>query len=305
MRNVRILLPLWISVLTLVCQQAALAAEEKPAAKEPAAISVKVTGKGRPMILIPGLGCGGNVWDDTVAHFKDRYQCHVLTLAGFAGNPPISQPILLKVHDAIVAYIDEKKLDHPVIVGHSMGGCMAFWVAETAPDKVGPIIAVDGAPFFPALWDRTATVESSMNFAEQMRKLYFGQTPEEFAAAFRGFLSTMITNPKNLDMVCTTALKSDPKTVGQAAYELMLTDLRGQVKVIKSPVLLIGATGQIDDPNVVATVKANYEAQVAPIATHKVVFAPKAKHFIQLDDPEFFYKEVDAFLKEADAKKGK
>ena len=49
--------------------------------------AVKVTGTGQPMILIPGLACSGEVWDSTVAHFKDRCECHVLTLAGFAGQP--------------------------------------------------------------------------------------------------------------------------------------------------------------------------------------------------------------------------
>src|SRR5206468_2702470 len=51
--------------------------------------AVKVTGSGKPMILIPGLACSGDVWDSTVAHFKDRYECHVLTLAGFAGQPAL------------------------------------------------------------------------------------------------------------------------------------------------------------------------------------------------------------------------
>lgn len=51
--------------------------------------AVKVTGTGKPMILIPGLSCSGEVWDGTVARFKDRFECHVLTLAGFAGQPPL------------------------------------------------------------------------------------------------------------------------------------------------------------------------------------------------------------------------
>jgi len=38
------------------------------------------------MILIPGLSCPGDVWDETVAHYKDRYQMHVLSLAGFRGR---------------------------------------------------------------------------------------------------------------------------------------------------------------------------------------------------------------------------
>jgi N-formylmaleamate deformylase len=35
--------------------------------------AVEVIGNGRPMLLIPGLTCGGDVWKTTVDHFKDRY----------------------------------------------------------------------------------------------------------------------------------------------------------------------------------------------------------------------------------------
>ena len=45
----------------------------------------------------------------------------------------------------------------------------------------------------------------------------------------------------------------------------------------------------------------NYRVQVATIPKHKVVFAPKARHFIQLDEPEFLFQEMEAFLKEANA----
>src|SRR5690348_3377646 len=87
---------------------------------------VEVVGHGPPMILIPGLGCSGDVWKETVAHFQDRYECHVLTLAGFAGEKPIDPPILSTVRDGILQYIREKKLGKPTIVGHSIGGFLAF-----------------------------------------------------------------------------------------------------------------------------------------------------------------------------------
>src|SRR5580658_5061967 len=86
-----------------------------------------VTGSGPPMILIPGLASGGNVWDGTVAHFKDHYQCHVLTLAGFGGQPALDGPFLEKVRDGIVKYIQEQKLNHPILIGHSLGGMMVYW----------------------------------------------------------------------------------------------------------------------------------------------------------------------------------
>jgi len=70
---------------------------------QPAPFSVKITGTGRPMILIPGLLSSGDVWSTTVDRYKDRYECHVLTLAGFAGQPAIDappQPRLKRLGDA-------------------------------------------------------------------------------------------------------------------------------------------------------------------------------------------------------------
>ena len=38
------------------------------AAAAPRAFSVEVTGHGAPIVLIPGLSCGGDVWRATVDH---------------------------------------------------------------------------------------------------------------------------------------------------------------------------------------------------------------------------------------------
>jgi pimeloyl-ACP methyl ester carboxylesterase len=247
------------------------------------------------MILIPGLSCGGDVWDGTVKHFKGKYQCHVLTLAGFAGQPAISGPILGHVIADLKKYINDQKLDHPIIIGHSLGGLLAFTLASSEPQQVGPVIAVDGLPFISVLFSPMATAETSRPFAEQYRAMYNSQTPEAFAAANRRALESMITDPKNIEVVDATSKKSDPKAVGEALYEDMITDMRPRVKLIQSPVLLIGST-QASPAG-----EALYRDEVATISNHTVVFAPNSKHFVQLDQPEFFYAQVESFLKTADA----
>jgi pimeloyl-ACP methyl ester carboxylesterase len=281
-----------LAVLACVVQQQDLFAGE------PVPFKAVVTGFGPPMILIPGLACGGNVWDGTVAHFKGRYQCHVLTLAGFAGQPPMDGAFLGKVRDGIVKYIREQKLNHPVIIGHSLGGMMAFWVAETAPAEVGPIISVDGVPFFPALMDATATRESTLPMAEQFHSMYAGMTAEQFIDNNHQFLSTMITASSNVDKVASLGDKSDPKAVGQAFYDLVTTDLRPGLKSIQAPVLLIGSDALAPDESTKAATQQAYSAEIATVPHHKLVFAPTARHFIQLDDPDFFYHETETFLKE-------
>lgn len=53
-----------------------------------APFSIKTTGTGPAMILVPGLSSSGDVWRTAIEHYRSRYTCHVLTLAGFADGPP-------------------------------------------------------------------------------------------------------------------------------------------------------------------------------------------------------------------------
>ena len=61
------------------------------------AFAVQKHGHGPAVILIPGLTCGGEVWDETVRRLQDRYELHVLTLSGFAGRPARPGPLLPRV----------------------------------------------------------------------------------------------------------------------------------------------------------------------------------------------------------------
>lgn len=253
------------------------------------------------MLLIPGLSCAGQVWDGTVAHFEDRYQCHVFTLAGFGGQPAVAAaeegPMLEKVRDALATYIRDQNLHHPILTGHSLGAFMSFWIAAQYPDLVGPVIAVDGVPFFPALANPKTSAEAMRPMAKQMQAMRKSQTPEQAAFGLRLFLRPMLTQESDFEAVSAWSVKSDPKAVGQALYDLMTMDLRPQVASIRAPVLLLGATAQAGTAEQQKSLQDAYRAQVAAIPHHEVVFAPAARHFIQYDEPEFLFREMERFLK--------
>jgi N-formylmaleamate deformylase len=124
-------------------------------------------------------------------------------------------------------------------------------------------------------------------------------TQEQFIAGNHQFLAAMITAPEDVAKVASLGDKSDPKAVGQAFYDLVTTDLRPNLKSIQTPVLLIGSASSATNDTMRADIQKTYAAQIETVPHRKLVFAPKARHFIQLDEPEFFYKEVEAFLKEA------
>jgi pimeloyl-ACP methyl ester carboxylesterase len=277
---------------------------EPPCPRRTAAFTVTVTGIGnRPMILIPGLLSSGQVWDGVVHHFSSRYRLHVLTIAGFAGVPPVGGALLPRVRDELVAYIRANGLDQPVLVGHSLGGFLALWVASTAPDAIGPVVLVDGVPFQPALSDPAATAAGMEPLAERMRAMYRSMSPQQIGQQSGTALARMISDPAKIATVAAWAGRSDGGAVGQALYELMTTDLREEVRKIRSDVLLVAAVKRVASmPERLGAALGAYEGQVAGVPRHQVVAAREALHFVMLDDAPFLLASMDEFLARASSR---
>ena len=260
--------------------------------------SVKVVGQGRPVILIPGLGCDGSVWDATVARLKTRYRCHVLTLAGFAGKPAVPGPVLGPVRDEIIAYVKAKHLDHPAVVGHSLGGFMVFSLAAKEPTLFGPLVAVDGVPWLTVLMNPAATMESAKAIGPMLEKQMSGGTREAFQKGVHAALAGQISSARQVEGVYATAKLSDPTTVGAAMREMITTDLRPEVARIESPVLLFAAGENAKTPEARGMLVKAYHDQIATIPHARLLFVPHARHFVMLDSPDLFLRETEAFLKE-------
>jgi pimeloyl-ACP methyl ester carboxylesterase len=243
----------------------------------PKSFVAKVTGSGRPVIFIPGLGCPGEMWDGTIDKLHG-VQAHVLTLAGFAGRPPVKPPLAATVRKELVRYIRGNKLDKPILVGHSMGGTIAYWVAETAPDLIGGAIVVDAGP---ALSDTDpATARALRNMWAQAGD---DELPEQVKTAYSG----MVADPAHIAPFIDAIAKSDRQTMGDSIFELVKTDLRPQLAQIHAPLLLVLADGGYGSL---------YRTQIAAVPNHDVVVVPKTKHFVMLDAPDALAKLVDQFV---------
>jgi pimeloyl-ACP methyl ester carboxylesterase len=264
---------------------------------DPRLFSAEVSGEGPAMILIPGLASSGAVWDETVAHYREHYTCHVLTLAGFAGAPPSGRvPFLEAVRDDLIAYIKDEGLEKPVLVGHSLGGFLSLWVAATEPGLVGQLVIVDSLPFLGAAQAPTATPETMKPQAEAMLTMMQGMTQDQFRRQQAQILPTMITDPEDVATALATGGASDPATVARAMYELLTTDLRTHVAHITAPTLVIGTWVAYEAYATREQVAQNFAAQYDAMPDARVTLSDTARHFVMYDDLPGMLREMDAFL---------
>lgn len=253
---------------------------------------VSVAGAGRPVIFIPGLGCAGRIWDETLAHLGGRVEAHVLALSGFAGRPPIAEPLLPAVRDELIGYIASRRLEKPIVVGHSLGGFIAYWVAEAAPDALGGLFIVDQAPSILGLAD-AAMAERARVEIEALAKRFEAMTPEAFAPAIAQFLAADTTRPEDAERIGAMARRSDARTVAESLRTLFFTDLRPELAKIRAPVRVLVAGADEWSRGVLDS---GWRAELAPIPSHELVVVDGARHYVMLDQPAAFFAALDEFL---------
>lgn len=268
------------------------------ASAAPSAFQVKVAGTGAPLILIPGLGSSGEVWDATVARYcgDGKYQCHVLTLAGFAGVPAIEGPLLPAVEQQLSDYIAAQKFKNPVVIGHSLGGFIGLKLAADHPSQVGRLIIVDSLPALGATQIPSATSAQLKEMGESMRSRMMTQDAATAAAAQQQILRTMVTKQEDIDRIAAWGKRSDRVTVINAMADLMSEDLRQNVSRIKAPTLVLGSWIAYKDYGTKPVFEQTYKTQYQQLAGVKVELSDTARHFIMYDDPAWMYDRIDQFL---------
>jgi len=262
--------------------------------------TVTVQGAGRPVILIPGLACSAEVWTETAEHLNAKgFQTHAITIAGFGGTKPVqSEHLLSDVRDDIATYVQQSHLEHPVIVGHSLGGFLALWFAARNPELAGKVVSVDGLPFLVAVWNPNSTQDDARTLAGTIREKMLTAGLADYQAQARQTIESMVTSSANRERELKVDLSSDRATAAQAMSEMMSTDLRPEVAKISAPVLLLGSW--IAYKSYGAThdgVLAAYDSQLKGARKVNIMLSDTSRHFIQLDAPEWFYRQLDEFLK--------
>jgi pimeloyl-ACP methyl ester carboxylesterase len=263
------------------------------------------------MILIPGLASSGETWKTTVARYRDRYECHVLTLAGFAGVPPIAEPLLASVRAELVDYIRDRHLDRPIIVGHSLGGSLALAVAADHPEAVGPLVVVDMVPFLGGTVMQARSLEEARPRIAAMRGDMSAMTQQQWDeyAKSGAAVKYMVTSPADLATITQWSVASDRRAVTDALADVYGLDLRDDVARIRAPVLVLGTWKGVRD-EVLAAAKVDitrpaflqsFADQFAKLPALHFTLSDTARHFIMFDDPSWFFEQLDTFLRDPNA----
>lgn len=109
-------------------------------------LSYKKLGKGNPLIILHGLFGSLDNWMTFAKQLSDHRTVYLVDQRNHGQSPHSDEFNYDAMAEDLRDFIDEHKLDHPEIIGHSMGGKTAMNLAVKYTDHFSRLMVVDIAP---------------------------------------------------------------------------------------------------------------------------------------------------------------
>ena len=145
-----------------------------------ASLELHVTGNlsAPALIFLHHFGGSSRTWDGVIARLEQRFRCVALDQRGFGGSRPAGDYSLAAMTDDVLAVIKALKLERYGLIGHSMGGKVAFSAAARqpaglerlvliapSPPTPEPIKAIERARLLRSHGDRAAAIATNQNIS--------------------------------------------------------------------------------------------------------------------------------------------
>lgn len=264
-------------------------------------MEVEVVGTGRPVLMIPGLNSGAGTWADTCRELRPEVQCHIVQLPGFAGTPRVDEAaFLVPMRDRLLAYIADRRLNRPDVVGHSLGGVLALQMAIERPQAVGRLVIVDSLPFMAAIRDPSMTADKARPMATQMAAGMRAADDASYRTQAQAALASMTRDAARTAQLKDWSVASDRESTTQAMFDLMTTDLRADLARVQSPTLVLGAWSAFKPYGATLdSTRAIFQSQFAALPGVRIEMSAEGYHFLMWDDPQWLATHVRGFLLDA------
>ncbi|WP_238784403.1 alpha/beta fold hydrolase [Blattabacterium cuenoti] len=250
----------------------------------------KVLGNGPSMIVLHGLFGSGDNWISFAEKFGKDYQIHLLDIRNH-GKSFFSEKMNYDlISKDILNYIHYHKLDHPILLGHSMGGKAVMSFSIKYPKIPGKIIVVDISPNIYTNTDQKKLIsvlkKVDFNIIKTRKNLDCFLKPYIPDTEIRLFFSKCTYRKKNGKLDFSFFLFGIEKNYDSLIYNKINNGL------YNGPTLFL--RGEYSD----YILPKDYDSILKLFPKAKILTIEKAKHWIHVENPIDFYEKIDLFLKE-------
>jgi pimeloyl-ACP methyl ester carboxylesterase len=134
------------------------------------------SGAGPPVLLLHGLFDSLHTWQGVIPRLAPHCKTYAVDLPGFGETPLPTDwtDSLSGMMEAVIAFLDARKLPRISLVGNSMGGSLALGIAGRYPDRVEKMVLLN--PY------GLAEIPTVVGVAHPMFSYLLNQTMLEYCA---------------------------------------------------------------------------------------------------------------------------
>jgi 3-oxoadipate enol-lactonase len=246
-------------------------------------------GSGTPIVFIHPFTTSGYIWSFQVFEFARTNQCIIVDHRGHGRSDKPQQGYAIKEIAAdVIAVLDALKLPKAVFVGNSIGGMITMQINLDAPERViGNVIVSSGTNLGAGM-----PPEAAQAFQTDLKGAFGGLVAGALSAKTKrerpevvDMINAMFLVESNFPHFVFYASAGDPGGV----FNWNITD---KLKNIKAPTLIFA--GEEDN----ATPVAANQLLADNIPNAKIKIMKDVGHFVEVEDPAYFNKELRGFLKQ-------
>ena len=243
-------------------------------------------GRGRPLLLLTGIGANLDMWHPFERLVHGR-QVIAVDAPGTGLSERPRYPLRMRgLAGVVVALLDELGVEEADVLGYSFGGLLAQELAYRAPERVRRLILCATAQGLPLIPPGPVPALMLMTPARYYHpRLFKLMVPRIAGGRTR-------RDPGQLEHQAAARLSRPPQLLG---YGYQLYAASGWTSVpwlcrIKQPTLIIAG----DDDPVIPLANPKLMARMMPAAELRVVQG--GGHLFLLDEPESVIEDIHAFL---------
>jgi len=247
--------------------------------------------KNAPVLLfLHGFGSSLQTWDDWSAKLDPQYRVIRLDLPGFGltGAHPAQDYSEATDLAILTHFVDKLGLNQFSVIGHSMGGKMAWALAASQPERVQALVlmAPDGFPELKDIGSKPYEVPAIMGLIQYFLPKYFVQKSIEPAFADPQMLNETLLN-RYYDMLRAPGVRG---AILDRSNQTIYTDPVPRLKKIKAPTLLLWGEQDQMIPS------SNAQSYAGVLRHSSTVVVPKLGHLLQEEQPDTGLAAVMQFL---------
>jgi len=197
------------------------------------------------LLLLHGFMGSAADWLPVIEHCPAAFNYLTVDLPGH-GNSPLPPALSVQsTAEALVALVNELDLNQVHVLGYSLGGRLALYLAVHYPQRFSSFIIESASPGISAAQERAARRQTDEQRAEQLEQQNFKDFLQEW---YRQPLFADLNRHPAFKQLLKRRLKNDPHQLAQVLRGLSVgrqKPLWRQLASIRKPVLLI--SGEQDE----------------------------------------------------------